>query len=162
MGDPACHLSSVCISCGKFVEGTSPPACPHCGELMDGGPAGVEGHPVFQAGHVNTILYCDAFMETVEFYRRFLRLQVSFANQWFVEFRLADRATMSIVDAARATVPAVEGKGMTLSLRVSDLDDLRQRLTELGIPATDISRRFGSRVFDMHDPEGHRIEFWTE
>jgi len=54
MGDPACHLSSVCISCGRFLEGAQQLACPHCGELLDGGPTGVEG-PVSMAGQVNTI-----------------------------------------------------------------------------------------------------------
>lgn len=97
----------------------------------------------------------------MHFYRSLLGLEVTFSNDWFYEFRLGDRVNLSIADAQRATIPAVEGKGMTLSLEVDDLDDLRSRLGEIGIETTPISKRFGSRVFDIHDPEGHRVEFWA-
>jgi hypothetical protein len=31
VGDAACHLDSVCLSCGRFVEGVDPGGrCPHC------------------------------------------------------------------------------------------------------------------------------------
>lgn len=161
MGDPACHLSSVCLSCGRFIEEPDVATCPHCGEPTDG--TTDQGNPsaLFTTEQVNTILYCDAFEETVEFYRRKLSLEVTFANDWFYEFRLHDRATLSIADAGRATISPVGGEGMTLSLRVEDLDGVRGRLEESGVEATAISERFGSRVFDIHDPEGHRIEFWT-
>jgi hypothetical protein len=37
MGDAACHLQSVCLSCGRFVEAVGPAGrCPHCGAATDG------------------------------------------------------------------------------------------------------------------------------
>lgn len=117
---------------------------------------------VFDPIRVNTILYSDAFTETVDFYRRHLGLEVTFANDWFVEFRLVGQTTLSIADAGRATIPAVEGQGVTISVQVDDLDGLHDRLAERGIDPTPPTTRFGSRVFDIYDPEGHRIEFWSE
>lgn len=163
MGDPACHLSSVCLGCGRFVEGADVPVCPHCGAATDGtGRQNGSSGPVFSASQVNMILYCADFDATVGFYRDLLGLEVTFCNGWFVEFRLGDRATLSIADASRTTIPPADGKGMTLSVKVGDLDDLRRRLTTLGIETTEVSERFGSRFFDIHDPEKHRIEFWSD
>ncbi|HUG32796.1 MAG TPA: VOC family protein [Acidimicrobiia bacterium] len=161
MGDPACHLSSTCLACGRFSEGSHVHRCPHCGAAIDDETGNVQPNPVFVAENVNTILYCEAFEATVNFYRTLLGLEVTFSNDWFFEFRLGDRARLSIADPQRATIPPVDGKGMTLSLEVVDFDDLRHRLTGLGIEATPTSKRFGARVFDIHDPEGHRIEFWA-
>lgn len=161
MGDPACHLSSACLSCGRYLGGPYLPQCPHCGAAIDNETAGEQPNPVFTAENVNTILYCDAFDATVCFYRSLLGLEVTFSNDWFFEFMLGDQTTLSIADAQRASIPSVDGKGMTLSLEVDDLDEVRSRLTGLGAEATPISKRFGSRVFDVHDPEGHRIEFWA-
>lgn len=162
MGDPACHLSSVCLSCGRFLESAAASACPHCGEPLD---HVRDGHrdtsPLFSAQRVNTILYCDAFAPTVDFYHRQLGLRVTFSNEWFVEFALGDRSSLSIADASRATIPAAGGNGMTLSIEVADLDDVRQRLVDVGAEPTLPTQRFGSDVFDVHDPEGHRIEFWS-
>ncbi len=38
VGDPACYLDAVCLSCGRFIEGEVPEsaACPHCAEPVDG------------------------------------------------------------------------------------------------------------------------------
>jgi len=162
MGDPACHLSSVCISCGRFLEAAGVSACPHCGEALDH----VQGDhrdtgPVFSPKRVNTILYCEAFAPTVDFYHRQLGLRVTFSNEWFVEFALGDSSSLSIADASWATIAAAHGQGMTLSIEVSDLDGVRQRLVDVGAEPTALTQRFGSDVFDVHDPEGHRIEFWS-
>ncbi|HUG07405.1 MAG TPA: VOC family protein [Acidimicrobiia bacterium] len=161
MGDPACHLSSACLTCGRFVEDPDASVCPHCGEPIDGTTNRSGSGPAFSASQVNTILHCADFDATVGFYRDLLGLEVTFSNEWFVEFRLGDRTTLSVADASRTSIPPADGKGMTLSVKVGDLDDLRKRLTTLGIETTEVSERFGSRVFDIHDPEGHRIEFWS-
>lgn len=34
MGDPACHLASVCLSCGRFLEEVELAECPHCGHSL--------------------------------------------------------------------------------------------------------------------------------
>lgn len=110
----------------------------------------------------NTILYCRRWTATVAFYRRLLQLPVSFENDWFVEFRLNDGAYLSIAEVSRSSVAAIEGQGITLAWQVNDLEDVHRRLHADGIAVTEIRHRWGAWSFYCHDPEGHRIEFWSE
>lgn len=41
MGDPACYLSSVCLTCGRFLEPVDVSICPHCGQEIEAA-AGIE------------------------------------------------------------------------------------------------------------------------
>lgn len=109
----------------------------------------------------NTILYCHRWQETVPFYKEVLALPVAFENDWFVEFRLTDTSFLSIANAARATIAAVQGQGVTLTWEVADLGRVRAVLETRGIAATAIRRKWGAQAFYCADPEGHRLEFWT-
>ncbi len=165
MGDAACHLGSTCLNCGKFI-GDEPAVqgqCPHCGAGPDGladddGLFGPEASPTA----ANFILYCDQWPATVEFYRDRLGLEQTYADDWFVEFQLTSSAFVSIADAARATVGSVGGTGVTLSIRIPDVEVLRRRLAARGITTGPAMPRFGSDTLDVHDPEGNRIEFWAK
>ena len=165
MGDAACYLGSTCLNCGKFIgdELAVREECPHCGAGADGliDDGGLFG-PGMSPSAANFILYCKEWPATVEFYRDCLGLEQTYADGWFVEFRLTPSAYVSIADAARATVGSVGGNGVTLSVRVPDVEVLRGRLADRGIATGPILRRFGSQTVDVHDPEGNRIEFWAE
>lgn len=117
---------------------------------------------LFVPKRANTILYCHNWAATVAFYRQRLRLPVSFENDWFVEFRLNEGACLSIADASRASIAAVEGQGITLAWQVSNLAEVHAHLLATGEPVTPIQRRWGAWVFYCHDPEGHRLEFWND
>lgn len=109
----------------------------------------------------NTILYCRRWAQTVRFYRERLQFSVAFENDWFVEFRLNDNTFLSVADAARATIEAVDGQGVTLAWRVDDVHAAQAFCAAAGVATTAVQRRWGARVFYCHDPEGHRIEFWS-
>ena len=111
---------------------------------------------------VNTVLYCDRWAATVDFYRELLGFDVAHESDWFVEFRATGGAFLSIADASRATIEAVGGKGVTLTFHTDALAETRALLDGNGVATTPISRRWGADVFYCHDPEGHRIEFWCE
>jgi catechol 2,3-dioxygenase-like lactoylglutathione lyase family enzyme len=111
---------------------------------------------------VNTVLYCDAWAETVAFYRDLVGLPVEHDSDWFVEFRLTPQAFLSVADARRTTIDAVGGQGITLTLHTEDVAATRSFLEKRGIETTPITRRWGAEVVYCHDPEGHRIEFWSE
>jgi catechol 2,3-dioxygenase-like lactoylglutathione lyase family enzyme len=162
MGDDACHLSGTCLSCGRFLDVARPTTdrCPHCGAGPDGAPAATDA--VVEARAVNTILYCRAWPDTVDFYRRVLGLTATYSTDWFVEFRITHDAFVSVADASRATIEAGGGRGLTVSIRVDDLAGVRSRIESRGGTPTSVDRRFGAEVFDVHDPEGNRIEFWQE
>jgi catechol 2,3-dioxygenase-like lactoylglutathione lyase family enzyme len=111
----------------------------------------------------NTVLYCRRWPETVAFYRDVCGFETTFANDWFVEFRIAcDVGFLSIADAARASVGAVEGRGVTLAWRTPDLAAAHAHLAAAGVVVTPIERRWGALAFFCHDPEGNRVELWAE
>lgn len=110
---------------------------------------------------VNTVLYCDRWTETVAFYRDLLGLAVAFENDWFVEFEVTADSFLSIADAARATVGAGDGRGITLSWRVADVAAARAAMIGAGVDAGPVRARFGSPVVDLYDPSGNRIELWS-
>jgi catechol 2,3-dioxygenase-like lactoylglutathione lyase family enzyme len=110
----------------------------------------------------NTVLYCDQWEATASFYRNVLALDVEHESDWFVEFRLTDTAFVSIADARRATIDAVGGQGITLTLHTTALIETKALLDRSGITTTSIKRRWGADVFYCRDPEGHRIEFWAQ
>ncbi len=110
----------------------------------------------------NTILYTDRWANTVAFYRTALALPVTFENEWFIEFAVGDSSFVSVADAARTSVAAGSGAGLTLSWQVDDVADVRATLCERGIEVSSIGKRWGARVVDVFDPSGNRIEFWSE
>lgn len=109
----------------------------------------------------NTILYCRNWQETAHFYREQLRLPVVFANDWFIELRLTTTSFLSIANAARATIDAVQGQGITLTWQVDDVAAARAKLKASGIDVTPIQQKWGSQVCYCTDPEGHRLELWS-
>jgi catechol 2,3-dioxygenase-like lactoylglutathione lyase family enzyme len=116
---------------------------------------------IFVVQAANMILYCSQWQETVRFYRDLLGLPVRCARDWFVEFQVMEGSFLSIADAARTTIVSSRGNGITLSLKVTDLDQAHRNLTTAGIAAGPIRNKWGARVFYFHDPEGHRLEAWA-
>jgi len=117
--------------------------------------------PLIEPKRTNTILYCRYWLETVAFYKDRLKLPVAFANEWFVEFQLTGSSFLSIANADRATIAAVQGQGMTLTLEVANVAAVKAELEKLGITTTPLKRRWNALAFYCSDPEGHRLEFWT-
>ncbi len=110
----------------------------------------------------NIILYCTKWRETVRFYEEVLKLEINFSNEWFVEFCLNDRARLSIANEERASIKSSGGQGITVGLQVDDVQIAHDDLTTLGASPTPIKKRWGANVFYVTDPEGNRIEFWSE
>ena len=110
---------------------------------------------------VNTIFYCRKWEETVRFYRDHLKLTVNFSTDWFVEFCLNTTCRLSIADEKRAIIKSGNGKGITLSLEVENIDNVREFVEKAGLKPTMIKKHpWGAMVFYLFDPEAHRIEIW--
>ena len=109
----------------------------------------------------NTILYCEAFEQTVSFYRDVLKLAVTAEKDWFVEFRLRDRVFLSLADAKRTSIPAGKGDGITLSWQVEDVREARNSLTAMGVETSPVEWRYGAWGIFLRDPGGNRIELWS-
>lgn len=161
MGDAACHLTHVCLSCGRFREEPAGHVCEHCGAGADGTPVETAVRALSGIRSMNTILYCRHWPAALEFYRQVLGLPETFSNEWFVEFEVVPGTSLSVADAARTSIEPSDGRGITVSIRVRDLEAVRSLLAARGAEPTPVTRRFGSTVFDVRDPEGHRLEFWA-
>ena len=109
----------------------------------------------------NTILYCGQWDATVRFFRDGLGLPVTFAADWFVEFRSAPDSRLSVADERRASIKSSGGGGMTISLQVGDIGAAWEHAEKMGLKPTAIKEHpWGAKVFYLVDPEGHRIEMW--
>lgn len=117
--------------------------------------------PLIRVERGNTILYCADWRAVVDFYRDDLRLPVTAEKEWFVEFVLHEGARLSIADASRATISGVDGQGITLSWKVTDVAATRSRLVGAGLHPTEVRTVWDATAFYLFDPEGHRIEVWS-
>ena len=90
-----------------------------------------------------------------------LKLLVLSSNEWFVEFKLNESSRVSVADEARTSVKSGEGKGLTLSLQVDDIEQTRKELMQAGLTPTPVREVWGSKVIYVYDPEGNRLEFWS-
>jgi catechol-2,3-dioxygenase len=112
---------------------------------------------------VNTILYCRKWDETVDFYKSKLKLQVTASFDWFVEFKLNEGSRLSIANQERTSISSSGGKGLTIAMRVDDIQETRSILEEAGLHPTAIKDHpWGAKVIYLHDPEGNRLEFWSD
>ena len=114
-----------------------------------------------QIKSTNTILYCKNWQETVEFYRTGLKLPIISSNEWCVEFKLNEMSRVSVANEARTSIKSSDGKGITVSLQVADIEQSRNELIEAGIIPAPVKEVWGAEAFYVHDPEGNRLEFWS-
>jgi len=112
---------------------------------------------------MNTILYCRKWRETVEFYRDRLGLPVSFQTDWLVEFQVSKSGCLSVADERRSRIRSGAGVGVTITMRVESADSAHARLQAAGLDLDPVqSHAWGARLFRFRDPEGHRLEIWSE
>ncbi len=111
----------------------------------------------------NTSLYCKKGRQPVVFYKDDLKLPISFENEWFVEFKVGDRACLSVADESRATINSSKGAGVTLAFQTDDIQKAWELLRNKGLaPGSIKEHAWGAHAFYLFDPEGHRIEIWSE
>lgn len=110
----------------------------------------------------NTILYCSWFEKTVLFYRDILKLSVHHQTTWLVEFLLFDNTFLSVADAKRTSIRSSNGDGVTISLKVKELELAHEYLSKKVSDVSEIKEIWGSMAFYLYDPDGHRIEIWEQ
>lgn len=110
----------------------------------------------------NTILYCNNWEACVQFYQDILQFRLSFAkDDWFRELIVNDGARISLAKVQHCSIPSAEGRGLTLSWQVEELEQLRDYLLGHGVKVSEItSSSWRAPWFYAWDPEGNRIEFW--
>ena len=109
----------------------------------------------------NTILYCEPFHETVEFYRWLLDQAGAKLAEWLFEFSIGQMpAGLSVADASRCSVTAGDGRGLTVSWQVASLEEPIAELEARRIRYQRRSRMGGDCLL-FRDPAGNRIEVWS-
>lgn len=110
---------------------------------------------------LNTILYCKNWKESVEFYKELLQLPITFSTDWFVKFSLNEISRLSIADERRASVKSGQGKGITISLEVDNIEKAFCDAHTKEMNPTEIKRHaWNAKTFFLFDPEGNRLEIW--
>lgn len=114
----------------------------------------------------NTILYCDLFSETVRFYREVLGFPIVLSKSWFVEFAINKYARISVADSSKTTIKSSKGDGITVTFQISDsasIQTIRTHLLNNGYaPTPVVTHPWGAVLFRVKDPEGNRLEFWSD
>ncbi|HPL15943.1 MAG TPA: VOC family protein [Spirochaetota bacterium] len=111
----------------------------------------------------NTIIYCKKWDECKRFYRDILGLRIHFEKDWFIEFHICEGAYLSIADEAHTSIKNAAGGGITIALKFDSADEMRKNLVDNGIAAGEISNHpWGGKTFFIMDPEGMRIEIWSD
>lgn len=112
---------------------------------------------------LNIILYCKKYGETLRFYRDMLGLPVSADMGWLTEFRASENSFITVADEARSSVKSAGGLGITITLKVNDADEAGKNMRAAGMsPGETGDFPPNARRFFLHDPEGNRIEVWSE
>ena len=60
-----------------------------------------------------------------------------------------------------ATIKSNHGVGITVTMRVGDIDEVWCYLQDQGVEPGPIKTRWEAQVFYFYDPEGHRLEVWA-
>lgn len=112
----------------------------------------------------NTILYSSQWEAMVEFYQKTMGFTPTFTkDRWFMELRITAGCHISVADEAHCTISASEGKGLTLSFKVDDIAASHRHFTERHAqPSAITSHSWRAPYFYVADPEGNRIEIWSE
>lgn len=108
----------------------------------------------------NTILYCRRFEECVAFYEG-LGWNSKDLRDWFVEFEIMPGTFLSVADEARTRMSTSQGRSVTVTLRVADVQAVRRAFSETGYEPGSVEAVWGAQRFFLFDPEGHRLEYWS-
>lgn len=111
---------------------------------------------------LHTVLLCEKWEECVSFYRDVLGFPVVHERKRFVEFRVAPHAHIGILRPLRPQASPDHHDRLILSLRVSDIEEAHARVKGRcpELPAIR-GHAWGARLFEIRDPEGRRVEFWS-
>ncbi|MBF0226808.1 MAG: VOC family protein [Desulfobacterales bacterium] len=83
--------------------------------------------------------------------------------EWFIEFKLNETSRLSIANEERTSVRSSCGKGLTITMRVVDIKETLSFLEKEELNPTPIKDHpWGAKVIYIYDPEGNRLEFWSQ
>jgi catechol 2,3-dioxygenase-like lactoylglutathione lyase family enzyme len=112
----------------------------------------------FSVDSFHTVLFCRKWEVCVSFYRDILGFKEVDIKPGFVEVQVAPGSQIGLLRSSKNSDPGC----VILSFRVRDVDRLHDSLSTICKEVTAVKPHpWGARIFELRDPEGRRLEFWT-
>ena len=114
------------------------------------------------ARSLHTVLLCEKWEDCVSFYKDVLEFRVVDERERFVEFQVTAGARIGILRPLHPESPRPSHDRVILSICVEDIEETHAEL-KARCPDLPAIRKhpWGARVFELRDPEGWRVEFWS-
>jgi catechol 2,3-dioxygenase-like lactoylglutathione lyase family enzyme len=111
----------------------------------------------------HTVLRCRKWSECMAFYRDVLGLSIVDRKEGFVEFQVTSTSRIGLIDTGGRREEDEGGRDrIILSFCVDNLEAVHEELSSRWPGTSGIrTHPWGDRLFEVEDPEGRRIEFWT-
>jgi len=110
----------------------------------------------------HTILRCRKWDACVSFYRDTLGFEVVYTRPGFVELQIAAGSRIGLIKQNRKNEPKNPDASVILSFRVENVEKAYEILAMRCKGALEVRQHpWGARLFELRDPEGRRLEFWT-
>ena len=75
---------------------------------------------------------------------------------------MSDTSSLSLADESKTSIESNEGKGITLTFEVDDIQNTHSQLVRMGLENLNIKDHpWGAQDIHIYDPEGNRVEFWA-
>ena len=110
----------------------------------------------------HTILPCRRWDACVSFYRDVLEFEAVDIRPGFIELEVAPGSWLGLLRRAKCDNPESRDDSVILTFRVGDVDKIHNILSARCEEISQVkSHPWGARLFELRDPEGRRLEFWT-
>ena len=110
----------------------------------------------------HTILPCRRWDACVSFYRDVLEFEAVDIRPGFIELEVAPGSRLGLLRRAKCDNPESRDDSVILTFRVGDVDKIHNILSARCEEISQVkSHPWGARLFELRDPEGRRLEFWT-
>jgi len=110
----------------------------------------------------HTVLFCSDWDACVAFYRDILEFPVVDERSGFMEFQVTRTSRIGLIQSRRDSASKKKNSSFILSFRVGNVEELHKILSVQGREVTSVKEHsWSARLFELTDPEGRRLEFWT-
>ena len=110
----------------------------------------------------HTILPCRRWDACVSFYRDVLGFEAVDIRPGFIEVEVGSGCRIGLLRRTNYDDPESRDASVILTFRVGNVDKIH---SVLSARCKEVSRvkphPWGARLFELRDPEGRRLEFWT-
>ena len=110
----------------------------------------------------HTVLFCRKWDACVSFYRDVLGFEEIDAKTGFVEVQVTPGSRIGLLRHNKNADAQNHDTFVILSFRVGNIEKIHEILSARCQGVAEIKQHpWGARLFELRDPEGRRLEFWT-